>query len=283
MEKIIVVILIFASFLWGCEEDIQYKIPHPQPALVLNSLAFPDSAWHVEISHIVPLNHPIPINHSNTIVFINEDSYLSYPLTPNEEGIYTSQNHFPKDNHTYKIVAEEIGFPSIHAEAVFPPQCEGSGVIHTTNDSGTEIQKLILNLNKPDSQPTFYNIKRIILHYTDSAITDTLIPDKTYNADFEFDINSQGVYFSNIIPDQYNLMIILDLTYFSSIYYAETEIYSISEALFYYQQALSNQNAFSDDIINTIHQIPTNIKNGYGIFGTNRGTIITATNENTPS
>lgn len=279
--------LIIILILFSCEKDVTFNFKH-EPKLNLNCILNPDSLVTAKLTLSQSIDNPDKIKQVNgAIITLFEGDVLFGVLKEESSGQYKLEKK-PKEGKTYKITADVEGYALVSAETTIPyrPEIEYEIEInkHTENNKFYDMH---VNLYDKPGRDFYWIYKSWVVnnrHYAsgvnviNSPYTDNF--NQIIDSDLQFgyylflgvhltDEGYDGQTLKFSIPD-------LNLT--------QSEV-TYSKGLYFMNADEHHHKYIKTFIINRFNetselpfyepvQIYSNIKNGFGIFGSNAVTTI---------
>ena len=296
MRKLVILNIVFAFLLVGCEKTIDFIGDKTDPIIVVNSIISPDSVIWVKVTKSLHIsesgNYPVV---TNAEIDIFEDGNLVSSLTHKKDGIYSS-DFFPLSGKDYEIKVI-TGNTTVKAETNVPETVDISSLElrKVREQGGNENIELTINFNDPGNVKDYYivpvliideyvpendgeNIDTTVSYWAGLSSNDPVLL-ATFGQDDAFDNSSNNDY--NIFTDElingksYDLKVLTNTYAFDTNNEGEVErklkfvVYfsSISEEYFYFLKSRNLNNWYKDDPFSEPVPIYSNIKGGAGILG----------------
>jgi hypothetical protein len=278
--KIALVILVFAFI--SCEQEVFFSFEH-EPRLCLNAILNPDSIIKVRLtsSHSLEnISNFNPVTDGNINIY--EEDQLFGILVYNEDGNYVL-NKKPVEGKLYTVTAEVKNYRAISGKTLIPvkPDIKYSKVVtgYVEYDSTLATYNLQVQINDRPGRDNYWITSNWVVHgvrYGGSVRTFNA-PfldgfNKTYDSEAKYgftiflgvrlsDEGYDGKPMEFVIPD-----------------YVENTARRYTEAVYFLNADEHYDKYIKTSIINRMKetsdvpffepvQIHSNIKNGYGIFG----------------
>jgi hypothetical protein len=257
--------LFLAGVLFACEieKEIDYEIKQSSNKLIVRGVLHPEGAW----VYVEPLSGLMNDNESESldsvIVWLINENYESVELTRVDSLFFkTPASFLPTVQMKYYLKVTAPEFPVLtSSEQLVQPEC----VIDTAYIYDRSGDKMGIEFTDDVSASDFYAYKSDVYFngdtYENMYYRSFLLPGNVMNDDV---FNGQHY----IILDNINLK---ERVRFDSILYADSAhliLYHISEDLFKYFENLSYIfPGYSDPYLDYPATVYSNIRGGYGIFG----------------
>lgn len=136
------VLLLMALF--GCEKTLDIPGPLYQKQVVITGLLQPDSVIAIRLTYTAPTNTTAAYEQIvNAQVALFDDGQLLGSLLYRDKGLYSIES-YPKPGHTYRVVANVVGYGQVSAEDRMPAKPISQLRVDT------------LATGNPNNNPNFY-------------------------------------------------------------------------------------------------------------------------------
>ena len=271
---------------WGCDKTIPIPQIDSKPELVLNALI--DDSLHVfatlfEAASFSQFDTINPVENASIIIQSNYGNFKS-ELNYLDHGRYFLQLPKTQGKTTFSIKASYKNFKSISSQTTYSPE-KSKFEIDTQFIQYSNVPALQINVNIDDNEKVdnFYlfnvNFYRQYKDGSQDSSKATLFSIHPFveNKDIQVDnfnlekifvsdkhYNGQQVDIPFITQDTSILLIASDKVISCQM---KVKITAVDEQFYQYQMALERFYNIGNSPFNNVIQIPSNIKNGSGIFG----------------
>lgn len=281
-KYILGLLFILTIVLSSCEKDINIPIPEASPVIVVNGVFRVGKPLGVSISKSQPIKDVSRIKTiSNAKVQLFEDGNLIEELALSQNGFYIGQKQTQAEKR-YSIEVSAPGLTAVTAEnQLSVPTIIDEVLLDTvTNKEGFNQTRAIIRFTDNGGTKNWYNLKC----YTKARKPDTTdvfeireVPYSAYNnivLEDESWSDKQGASFSDDIFNGKKIELSVLLNEWEFLNWNDrsfelsliVELRSISEAHYkynigYFKWEETSGSPFSESV-----QVPTNIRNGLGLF-----------------
>ena len=293
--KIRFIFLLLPAFIvmQGCVKILNDDLTAKETKLVINSAIDPDSVFEINLSRTFNI---FDDESTNNLPFIDgadvklyENGNFLFNLDNTGTGYYRKDDFFPVVGKTYEIIAEKEGFKSVSASTTVPEKVEiiQFDTVSVTNpgDYGSVELDGLITFQDPEESDDYYMLSAQIL-YPDANYYDSgwynlglFVPDgmeKLYENSYgnllwsDRYLNGKEVtlQFGFFYRDQYAgggypYPVEQDSVHFRfCLQHVSREYFFYSVSFFKYHEAGGASDPFSEPVV-----IYSNVKNGYGVFG----------------
>ena len=276
-----------SAHLFGCDRQIPIPDIESKPVLAINALIdnrpfilakLSTSESIQSFDTILPLTDAI-------ITIQNGDNSFQSELISHKDGTYTLDLPKTDQKMDFLITASYDGYPDISATTTFyPKQSEIEIDTHAIIFSGAPTYEITVHLEDLKNTPNYY-IFETIFHLTykngvkKSSKANNFSPHPfVENTDIQVDnfelsrifisdtfFDGQTIKVPFFAQDTSLLFLQSDLVESCQM---DIDIISVSKEVYQYFKAIERFQNIGESIFSTTIQVPSNIKNGTGVFGT---------------
>ena len=287
-HSVILLIIILFSFT-GCIKVLNDDLKSEKTKLVVNGVISPDTIISLNVSHTfnifdAEINENMPFIDNATVKFYQDGEYL-FDLENQDTGYYT-KNFYPQTGKQYSITVSAPDYDDVSAETKIPLAVKIVKFDTTTTfyyEYDTKYMKLNADLtyNDPPGEENYYMLTgQYHLFYEQGDINETVELDLTVpEGEAELFDNAYGSYLlwsDKLINGQEVTIHFSYLQWYMGYGNGKEPLNmtftfyfkSVSKDYYFYLKTLSlyhetnNIDPFMEPVV-----IYSNIKNGYGIFG----------------
>ncbi len=285
-NKMILITCLSALF-FGCDRQIPIPNIDSKPVLSINAFINDSLGISARLSTSESIQNFDTINPiTDAIITIqNGDNSFKSDLISHENGFYTLDLPKTDKKMDFKITTSYEGYADIFATTTFYPKPSQFKIdTHAIQFSGAPMYEIKVQIEDIESTPNYYlfeanfhltyknGIKKSSKSYTFSnhpfvenkdIIVDNFELSRIFISDKFFDGQSAEIPFfaqdTNLILLQSNLVESCEM---------DIDITSVSKEVYQYFKALERLKNIGSSNFTTTIQIPSNIENGTGVFGT---------------